>query len=202
MGSRNHDQDILLVEECLSGSEKAWTAFFCRFDPLVRSIVRKQPWLARHEIEDLTQTVFVSLVSDLDKWDRVHSLSGFVETVTDRDCIDEYRRRKTAKRDAATNPIDLHDGGQEGFKILASDCDNQEEELEQEQEKYLLRRAFSELRERCRDLLGLRFFEELSYKEMTETLGGTENTLTVQARRCLDELRANFDELVRKGVGR
>jgi len=201
MGSRNHDQDVLLVKGCLSGSEAAWRAFVCRFDPLVRSIVRRQWWLDRYEIEDLTQTVFVSLVSDLDKWDRVHSLSGFVETVADRDCIDEYRKYCAVKRVGCTDPIDHHDGGEDCYKKVPTDCQSQEEELARFEEKELLRQARMSLGERCQDLVNLRIFEELSYKEISEILGATENTLTVQLRRCLQELKANLDELVRKGVG-
>lgn len=200
MESRTPDQDILLVKECLSGSENAWTEFYCRYEPLVKSIARKQPWLARHQVEDVTQTVFVSLMSDLETWDQAHSLSAFVVMIAKRDCIDEYRKHKAAKRDAVTNPVDHHDGA-EGYESLASNCNHQEEELAEAQEKELLRRARVALGERCQDLLELRIFEELPYKEITELLGASENTLTVQFRRCLDELRANFHELVRKGVG-
>lgn len=201
MGSRNHDQDILLVQECLSGSEKAWTDFYCRFEPLVRKQARRQFWLGRHEIEDLTQTVFVALMSDLNTWDRAHSLAGFVSMIAKRECIDEYRRRRAGKRDCATDPVDHHDGGEEGYRIPASNCENQEEELSQAERKYLIELAFPNLQERCRDLLGMRFYQELPYKEITVILGGSENTLTVQARRCLEELRAIIDELMRKGVG-
>ena len=201
MGSRDHDQDILLVQECLSGSERAWTDFYRRFEPLVRKHVKRQFWLDRHGIEDLTQTVFVSLMSDLKTWDRAHSLAGFVGMIAKRECIDEYRRHKAAKRDGSTDPVDHHDGGADGCKVPISDCENQEEQLSQAERKYLMRLAFQDLQERCRDLLELRFYETLPYKEIAEKLGGSENTLTVQARRCLEELRAIIDDLMRKGVG-
>ena len=202
MRSRNLDQDMRLVRECLAGSEQAWVEFTCRFEPLVKSIVRKQSWLARHDLEDVKQTVFVSVMSALTTYDSAYSLSGFVEMITDRVCIDEYRSHKAAKRDAATNPIDHHDGGTEGYESLPSHWDHQEQELMKAQEKELLRHSLQALGERCQDLINLRIFEEMPYKEITEILGASENTLTVQLRRCLDELKASFDEFMRKGVGR
>lgn len=201
MRSRNREQDIRLVRECLAGSEEAWVEFHCRFEPLVRSIIRKQSWLPRHDIEDVTQTVFVSVMSALTKYDPAYSLSGFLEMITDRVCIDEYRSHKAVKRDASTNPIDHHDGGTEGYESLPSNRDHQEDEFVKAQEKELLRYALQALGERCQELVNLRIFEEMPYKEITEILGASENTLTVQLRRCLDELKANFDELMRKGVG-
>jgi len=140
-------------------------------------------------------------MSALAKYNPAHSLSGFIEVITDRVCIDEYRSHKAAKRDGATNPVDHHDGGQEGYESLPSNWDHQEDEFAKAQEKQLLRNALQALGERCQELINLRIFEETPYKEITEILGGTENTLTVQLRRCLDELRANFDEFKRKGVG-
>lgn len=200
MGNQTANRDILLVRECLSGSEHAWTDFYCRYESIVKSVVRRQRRFSPQEVEDVTQNVFISLMSGLKTYDSAYSLSNFICTIAERVSIDEYRRSKTAKRDGRTDPIDHHDGGQEGMTIILSNVDHEEEELGKAQLVELLRHAFMRLGARCRELLRLRYYEELPYENITQIIGATENTLSVQAKRCLKELRACFDEIQREGI--
>jgi RNA polymerase sigma factor (sigma-70 family) len=71
--------------------------------------------------------------------------------------------------------------------------------LERAELLQLLRGAFKSLGEKCRKLLRLRYYDELSFKEISTLLGAKENTLVVQARRCLDELKALYVELEQEG---
>jgi DNA-directed RNA polymerase specialized sigma24 family protein len=45
----------------------------------------------------------------------------------------------------------------------------------------------------------LRYFRELSFNEIADLLGETENTVTVQAKRCLAKLRAKCYDLGIRG---
>ncbi|MGC8659999.1 MAG: RNA polymerase sigma factor [Desulfomonilaceae bacterium] len=63
-----------------------------------------------------------------------------------------------------------------------------------------MRLAFRLLGARCRQLLRLRYHEELPYSRIAKILGATENTLTVQAGRCIRELRAGYQKLLNKGT--
>jgi RNA polymerase sigma factor (sigma-70 family) len=51
----------------------------------------------------------------------------------------------------------------------------------------------------CRELLKLRYFDELSYREISQQLGASDNTLAVRSKRCLAELSAGYGEQVEKG---
>ena len=62
-----------------------------------------------------------------------------------------------------------------------------------------LRVALKNLSSRCTQLITLRYLEELSFKEIGEIVGSSENTVTVQTRRCLDSLRLTFDESDKRG---
>jgi RNA polymerase sigma factor (sigma-70 family) len=202
VASQTQNRDLLLVRECLSGSEQAWTDFYCRYQILVRNVVKRQKGIASWDMEDITQNVFVSLMSALKTYDPTFSLPNFICMVAERVCIDEYRRWTAGKRDGHTDPIDHHDSGQNGTRVVASNVDDQEDQLVQAELVSLLRHAFRGLAARCRELLRLRYYEELAYKEIAEILDGNENTLMVQARRCVDDLRAHCDELQRKGLAK
>jgi len=202
MANRNRNEDILLVRECLSGSDKAWNEFYCRYVGLVRSVVRRQLAWAVLDFEDVVQNIFLALIPALKTYDEAYSLARFICVVSERVCIQEYRQGKAAKRDGDTDPIDHHGSGQEGYRTVASEQASQEERLAENEMVQMLRGALGSLGVQCRELLTLRYYEDLPYKEISRIMGGSENTLTVKARRCLDELIAGYHEVIRKGVQR
>jgi len=200
MGSPKDNDDDLLIKQCLAGYEPAWVDLYRRYCPLVKNVVRRQR-VSPQDLEDVTQDVFAQLVSSLARYDRSYSFSGFVCMIAERVCINEYRKAKRFKRDAPTDPIDHHDGDEQGLLIVTSDADCQDEKLSEAQLLEALRQALRGLGSKCRELLRLRYYNEMPYNEIASILGASENTLTVQARRCIDQLRAIWDELMREGIG-
>lgn len=200
MEKTNDNQDLLLVRQCLEGSENAWNEFYSKFIGLMRSVVRRQGKLSDADVEDVTQSAFLALTTALTTYDSRHSLAGFVCLVTERVLIDEFRRIKAAKRKAQTEAVEHHDGGREGSTVIQADTEPQDCQMERFELVALLRTALEKLDPKCRDLIKLRYLNELPYSEIAGKLGESENTLTVRARRCLDKLRAEYKDLERKGV--
>lgn len=199
MGNTKTQEEMALVRRCLSGSEEAWNEFYNRYVGLVRSIVRRQRIASAGDDEDTVQNVFMSLIPALKNYDPVYSLPRFVCIVAERTCIHEYRLVRAAKRDAETQPVDHHDGGEEGARILRSSGPTPEDRLIESDLRDRLRVALRALGAACRELLKLRYFEQLSYKEISRQLGASENTLAVRAKRCLAELSGWYGELGRTG---
>lgn len=199
MGSHHHSSDDVLVRECLSGCEHAWTEMYSRFYPLVRNIVKRKAGFSNPEIEDLIQTVFVQIISGLGSYDSGYSLTSFVGMLAERVSIDQFRKSRAAKRDAVTDPVDHHGDSQEGGVVLLDKDHHQEEKLSRAQQAELIKEALRRLNQKCRELLRLRFYEEAPYKDITKVFGVSENTLTVQTRRCLGELQGMYAMLLRKG---
>lgn len=191
MSFQSINDDRILVHNCLSGSRKAWDDFYVRFVPLVRKAVQKHGYGLESDAEDIVQDAFLALHSDLHRYDSQYKLSQFVWIVTKQVCVDHYRRSKASKRDGRTVPVDHHDGGEEGYLMLESVQDPQEEELERSQQTALLKAAFRRLGAKCKEVLRLRYLEELPFKEIANVLGANKKSLAVQAGRCLDELRAH-----------
>lgn len=200
MEKTNDNQDLLLVRQCLAGSEDAWNEFYAKFIGLVRSVVRRQGNLSAADREDITQSAFLALTTALATYDSRHSLAGFVCLITERVLIDEFRRIMAAKRKAQTETVEHLDGGREGTTVVESDTEPQDSQVERFELIALLRTAMDGLDPKCRELIKLRYFNELSYGEIGDKLGETENTLTVRVRRCLDKLRAEYKDAERKGT--
>jgi RNA polymerase sigma-70 factor (ECF subfamily) len=199
MGGPNEERDANLARECLEGSEVAWQRFYGRYIGLVRVIVRRKVGAYLKDLEDVTQNVFTALVSSLDSYDPRLPLDAFVSTVAARVSIQEYRRIRTAKRDAKTNPVDHHDGGEEGAKILVSALPSQEDETARSELVAMLREGIRSLDGKCRELLRLKYYDEFSYNRISEITGVPANTLAVRTKRCMDELRIFCRRLLRRG---
>lgn len=114
-------------------------------------------------------------------------------------CIDEHRKAVARKRDGEHVPVNHHDHADEAATMLRSSLAPPEDQVAGAELAAILRVAFKRLGDRCRELLRLRYMEELSFKEIVPLLGGGEKTLAVQAGRCLDELKAIYDRGQRDG---
>jgi len=202
MDKTSYTEDQLLVRECLTGSETAWSEFYSRFIGLMRTVVRKHGTLSPQDVEDVTQSAFLSLTTALTRYDSQQSLPRFVSLITERVLIDEYRKGKAAKRDCETEALERSDCGEEAKIETSEDPELQDEQLERAELVSRLRNALKTIEEKCRELLTLRYLDERSFKEIAESLGSTENTVTVQTRRCLDALRTGPAGLKSKGKKR
>lgn len=191
-----------LVKRCLSESEQAWKDFYDEYDPLIRMEVRRHSRFARpEEREDLVQEVYKSLVEALSRYDgRSSSLRTFVSIVAQRTCIDCWRGRSRRKRSGNTESIEHHDKTNPGHALVESRVEPPDKQLEQSEYANLLRISLTHLSESCQRLLRLRYFSELTHKEIGEETGQKENSVTVAIRRCLERLRAAFDNLEHEGL--
>ncbi len=193
------DLDAELVRRCLDGSEHAWNEFYSRFIGLVRGVARRRAPFAGDARDDLVQEAFAAIVKSLETYDPARPLDTYVAAIAERVCISEYRRRAAAKRDAATDPVDLHDNPDGAARSVASDADSQEDRLVLAESVHMLRGALDALDRECREILRMRYFDEKPYREIAETLGAPANTLAVKALRCLEQLKRRYRRSKRKG---
>jgi RNA polymerase sigma-70 factor, ECF subfamily len=199
MERRDGKNDVLLVRECLAGSEAAWQEFYARFIRLIRSVVRRQARLTPSDIQDIEQLVFLDLTTALNSYDQGSSLPHFVCMITRRVIIDEIRKTRALKRHAETQALDHHDGSEEGAAMIKSNLETQDSRMERAEMSRCLKSAMNELDSRCQELIRLRYYKELAFGEIAEIMGVSENTLTVRTRRCLDKLRIAFHNLECRG---
>lgn len=193
-------QDLKLVQECLAGVEEAWQEFYMRFVGLVKNIIRRHMVVSSVDSQDLVQSAFLALTSALNSYDPNTPLPHFVCMITERVLIDELRRSRAAKRHGETQSIQHHDESEEGVVIVKSEIEPQDRQMEKAELVAQLKKAFDELDPKCQELIRLRYYKELSFSEMADILDASENTLTVQTRRCLDKLRNIYKICERKGM--
>ncbi|MEW6347883.1 MAG: sigma-70 family RNA polymerase sigma factor [Thermodesulfobacteriota bacterium] len=189
--NRNDEQDHALVRQCLEGSENAWKEFYCRFVGLIRSVITKRSWFQAEDVEDLTQTTFLNLTTALGHYDFEQSLARYVCVIAERVAIDQYRKTSAAKREAETETTEVLEE-MAAMGLTQGNPNPHDHQLETAQLVQKLREALAGLDPKCRQLVELRYLQELSFAEIGEKTHTTENTATVQTRRCLDKLRTKL----------
>jgi RNA polymerase sigma-70 factor (ECF subfamily) len=100
--------------------------------------------------------------------------------------------KRRSKRTRVEQPLDSFDDGRLGPFVQLEGS-----ELERKQEVELLRRAVALLPVEARELIVLRFMEEMSYGDIARTMGGSEASLRGKVFRSLKLLR---DALEKKGI--
>lgn len=130
------------------------------------------------DIDDLVQETYMRLLRTRAVRE-VHSPRAFLFTTARNAALDLFRRRATAKTSSVAE-IDC--------SRVCDEAPVAPEVVSRRQEFELLSAAIAALPERCRAVLQLRRFEQLSHREIAARLGIAEHTVEVQLanalRRC------------------
>jgi len=169
-----------LVCRVRDGDQVAWDELIERYSPLVWSIcVRYQ--LARHDIDDVGQSVWLLLVEQIGRLREPAALPGWLATTTRRECL---RILRAARR---PDQVELPPEGQ-----LPSDPDAAmiEQEIIVAERDAALRAAFAELPPGCHELLSMLMSDPpCAYADISATLGIPVGSIGPTRARCLNRLR-------------
>jgi RNA polymerase sigma factor (sigma-70 family) len=169
-----------LVTRAANGDKQAWDALVERYAPLIWSICRRHQ-LVDADADDISQAVWLQLVSHLDRIRNPAALAGWLATTTRRECIKARRQERGSHAirhmlDAETIP-DEHAG-------------TAEQELLLTERHAALREAFSRLPPDCQRLIALLAEDPpVPYAQISATLGIPVGSIGPSRGRCLDKLR-------------
>jgi len=192
-----------LVQRCNRGDRGAWEEFYSRYFPLVSRVARRCASTGPEDVEDTIQEVFINLFKALHQYDPSRSIEAYIVEIARRVRVSRYRKESAVKRGGSgrmLTSLDSPDFNVRGCLSMLTAGDDQESALSRAQETRLLRRALAGISESCRELLAMRYDQDLSYKEMAATLGEKEGTLRVRVQRCMSSLSRRYADLTFQGV--
>lgn len=166
-----------LLARAAEGDQEAWDALVDRFSQMVWSIARGFR-LDDATAKDVTQTVWLRLVENLDRITDPERLPGWLATTCRREAL---RVKGVRERVVPTEfEYDIADEKPSLEAMLVED--------EQAREVLV---AFKGLSEDCRQLLSLLCTDPpLSYEEIAEIVGRPIGSLGPTRSRCLERLKA------------
>lgn len=165
-----------LLALAAKGERGAWEALVDRFGQMVWSVARGFR-LDEATAKDVSQTVWLKLVENIDQIRDPDRLPGWLATTCRREALRVARARD---RDIPTEfAYDVEDPGPSFDEMLIDD-----------EEHRAVVRAFGTLDDVCRQLLRLMTVEPaLSYEEISEASGRPIGSLGPTRARCLEKLK-------------
>lgn len=159
-------------------SEKLYTYF-----PVIKKLILRNNG-SKQDAEDVYQEALIILMNKLQdpEFKLTSSLNTYVYSVCRFLWNDELKKKN--KR------IEVEIKGNESF--LEEDLIPTKDERDQK----LAERAFDQLGEKCKDLLGLFYFKKMNLKDIATKLGfGSEKVAKNQKYRCLEKAKDNLRTL-------
>jgi RNA polymerase sigma-70 factor (ECF subfamily) len=131
---------------------------------------------------DLTQDTFIRTWQYLEKGEEVDNIRAFLYRVAKNLIIDYRRKKKSFSLDQILETgVDFT----EETQIMQE----KENEFEKERDLELLTRTIGKMDEKYREVIMMRYVEEMSIKEISDILGITENHVSVMIHRGVDKLK-------------
>ena len=198
-----HESEQELIAGCLQGDASAWEEIYRRHYGRVKQVIGWRRWgFSPIEVEDGVQEVFLQLVRSLPRFRGEASLATFLTRLARNRCISNLRRKTALKRGREELSVTLEGEREEGmaFKPAVDPDPGPEGAYLHTEEGRGVARALEALSPECRQVLHLRYYKQLSYKEICSALVLPLGTVCSRLKRCLLHLRGQL-ELGARGTG-
>jgi RNA polymerase sigma-70 factor (ECF subfamily) len=169
---------------------KASTAFFKEHDPLIRSVVSWSKWHFDAFVrEDIAQKARRDLARALPSYRGKARIESFVKTICIRRCIDEVRRQ--VREHEVVVPLARRDeeGNWRVPDLPAGEEFDPVRTVELAERARALRQVMEAMDTTCRAAVRAFYLEGLSYREISDRLGITVNTVGSRLAKCLKKMR-------------
>ncbi len=146
----------LIVQQVLSGKTKKFENIIDYYKNRLYGYIFKQ-LRNKEDSEDVLQEVFLKVYRSLDKYDTEQNFTSWIITITRNTIIDHFR--KTKPKNELIYDLDIIDMKTPEKVVIADAFSESLDEM------------INQLPEKYRVLIILKYFEELSYEEISEQLG-------------------------------
>ncbi len=178
-------RDLTLVDAAIKGDQSAYAELMDRYRESIYYMMLKMV-NNTDDADDLTIEAFGKAFNRLDQYSPSYAFSTWLFKIASNNCID-YIRKKRIKVTSMDTGVTTDDG-----EILFIDAQSEtrdpEETVMHKQKVLLMRELVSKLKPRYRVLVEKRYFEELSYEEISEELDLPLGTVKAQLFRARDFL--------------
>jgi RNA polymerase sigma-70 factor (ECF subfamily) len=175
----------VLVEEAKSGNQKAFNTLLNTFWKDVYHF-QFNKCKNEDESEDITIKTFARAFDKIKSFDDNYQFKTWLFTISGNIYIDHLRKKKTETISLNHNPKEIH--------RIVDEEPSPADQLIQEQNLAQLKAYIRQLKPHYQEVINLRYFQELSYKEISNTLGESLNNVKVKllrAKKLLAEIIDN-----------
>jgi len=175
--------DAFLVSAYIKGDESALCELITRHKQRIFSFIYSKVY-DRDVAEDIFQDAFIKVINTLKKggYNEEGKFLPWVMRITHNLIIDHFRRNNRMPKFENKDDFNI-------FSVLSDHTPNIEKRLIKEQVENDVRRLIEELPEDQKEVLVMRMYNEMSFKEISERTGVSINTALGRMRYALINLR-------------
>ncbi len=178
-------RDLELVEAAINGDQMAYGELMDRYRESIYFMMLKMV-KNTDDADDLTIEAFGKAFNRLKQYSPNYAFSTWLFKIASNNCID-FIRKKRIKVTSMDSGVQTSDG-EMVYIDAKSNTPDPEETIMKKQKVMHMRTLVSKLKPRYRILVEKRYFEELSYEEISEELGLPLGTVKAQLFRARDFL--------------
>ncbi|MBK7224572.1 MAG: sigma-70 family RNA polymerase sigma factor [Saprospiraceae bacterium] len=180
--------DQALIELYINGDEKAFQTLIERHQQKIYTSI----YLFvkdRDMAEDLFQEVFIKIIDTLRKGNYNHEgkFSQWATRIAYNMCVDQFRRGKKRTKVSTTEDFDI-------FDVLELPDDNREDQLIKSETHTKIRELVDSLPQEQREVVVLRHYADMSFKEIASLTQVSINTALGRMRYALINIRKMMEE--------
>ena len=175
--------DSVLVNNYIQGNEKSLEILIIRHKQRIFSFIISKV-LDREVAEDIFQDTFIKVINTLKrgKYNEEGKFLPWVMRIAHNLIIDHFRRNKRLPKFKNTDEFDI-------FSVLSDEVLNIEKQLIKNQILEDVKGMIDELPEDQKEVLIMRMYKDMSFKEISENTGVSINTALGRMRYALINLR-------------
>ncbi len=188
MGS---DVESELLARCRRGEAEAWDELFDRhYAAAARFICQLGQDFTREDAEEICQEAFLSVIRNLESFHGGSQFQTWLFRIAANKARDYRERQRAAKRGGGQIPISLQAENPETGLVLdpPDTSPSPDAVLLGVEQIELVRQALDQLGEPCQEIVELRYFGDLSYEEIGNSLNLNVKTVSSRLSKCLDRL--------------
>jgi len=180
--------DALLVKNYIAGDENALSILINRHQSKIYGFIYSK--LSDRDIsDDIFQDTFIKVIKTLksNSYNEEGKFLPWVMRISHNLIIDHYRRTKKMPMNRETEEFSI-------FSIMSDNVPNIESKLITAQVENDLRKLIEELPSEQKEVLMMRMYQDLSFKEISEMTGVSINTALGRMRYAIMNLRKVIDK--------
>jgi RNA polymerase sigma-70 factor (ECF subfamily) len=168
-----------VLTQVRAGDSEAWGELYGLYAPAIFRFCRRALH-TREDAEDATTEIFMKVRQKLGTYDSTRPFTAWLYKVASNHCWDLLRRRRIRQ--------DLETGDVEALPLEHPDP-SQLEKMQIDHDSKHVRAGLAKLPDRARMALVLRYFSDMSYDEIADTLGVRRAFVGVLLLRARHQLR-------------
>ena len=180
-------EDSVLVKQYISGDEKSLEVLITRYNQRISSFIYSKV-LDKDVAEDIFQDTFIKVIKTLKRgsYSEEGKFLPWVMRIAHNLIIDYFRKNKRMPKFEGSEDFNI-------FSVIKDDKLNAEKQIIKDQIDRDLTYLIDELPEDQKEVLIMRIYKDMSFKEISENTGVSINTALGRMRYALINLRKIVD---------